>query len=416
MANAHPNVSLIRRKKRRGIYAKVNFNGETWETKAGDDEKTATRSALLLSQDLELVRRGLKSLAEVRGDSKKVSAVELLVGEFEKSLKDIGVTEFHRKTQMQRIRDLIAEAKVERLSGDYGRKVLGALVRMRDAGMAAQTLKHYRQAVRQFENWMVSRGHVTGKSISDATSEMRINVAADRRHRRRVWTNEELTKLLNYLSMRQQGVDKARAEGTLGLYGSRMEPKDRATLYEFAIATMLRANEIRSLTPASLKLDGDKPLVVLKAENEKARRGARQQLPLGLVDRLRELSTRNRERLFKWMPASPAKMLRRDIQGAGVVYKTEDGSLDFHAFRHTGAARLVAMGKNIKIVQAMMRHGSINLTLDTYGHLMPGDERDAVESGYVWVSSCSPFCSPVQAPEVRSIEKHGEEKTEVPNA
>ena len=35
-------------------------------------------------------------------------------------------------------------------------------------------------------------------------------------------------------------------------------------------------------------------------------------------------------------------------------------------------------GVPIKTVQAVMRHSSITLTMDTYGHLFPGQEADAV--------------------------------------
>src|SRR5262249_18166894 len=50
--------------------------------------------------------------------------------------------------------------------------------------------------------------------------------------------------------------------------------------------------------------------------------------------------------------------------------------LDFHALRHTCGAWLVLSGANAKIVQVVMRHSTIKLTLDTYGHLLPGQEAD----------------------------------------
>ena len=35
-------------------------------------------------------------------------------------------------------------------------------------------------------------------------------------------------------------------------------------------------------------------------------------------------------------------------------------------------------GAHPKVVQTVMRHSSITLTMDTYGHLFPGQEADAV--------------------------------------
>ena len=51
---------------------------------------------------------------------------------------------------------------------------------------------------------------------------------------------------------------------------------------------------------------------------------------------------------------------------------------DFHALRHTCGSWLIAAGVRIKVVQRIMRHSSIALTGDTYGHTFLGDEAAAV--------------------------------------
>jgi integrase len=38
---------------------------------------------------------------------------------------------------------------------------------------------------------------------------------------------------------------------------------------------------------------------------------------------------------------------------------------------------MVAAGVNAEALQTFMGHGSITVTLDTYGHLMPGSEAEA---------------------------------------
>ena len=45
---------------------------------------------------------------------------------------------------------------------------------------------------------------------------------------------------------------------------------------------------------------------------------------------------------------------------------------------HTCGAWLAMAGVHPKVVQTVMRHGSITLTMDTYGHLFPGQEADAI--------------------------------------
>lgn len=52
----------------------------------------------------------------------------------------------------------------------------------------------------------------------------------------------------------------------------------------------------------------------------------------------------------------------------------EGHHLDFHSLRHTCGAWLAQSGAHPKTVQAVMRHSSITLTMDTYGHLLPGAE------------------------------------------
>ncbi len=54
--------------------------------------------------------------------------------------------------------------------------------------------------------------------------------------------------------------------------------------------------------------------------------------------------------------------------------------MDFHALRHTCGTWLAMRGTPLKTIQAIMRHSSITLTMDTYGHLLPGSEEAAVKS------------------------------------
>ena len=52
--------------------------------------------------------------------------------------------------------------------------------------------------------------------------------------------------------------------------------------------------------------------------------------------------------------------------------------MDFHALRHTCGAWLAMSGVHPKVVQTVMRHSTITLTMDTYGHLFPGQEAEAI--------------------------------------
>jgi integrase len=51
--------------------------------------------------------------------------------------------------------------------------------------------------------------------------------------------------------------------------------------------------------------------------------------------------------------------------------------IGLHECRHTYAAFMIAAGVNAKALSQYMGHSSITVTLDRYGHLMPGSEDEA---------------------------------------
>jgi integrase len=61
--------------------------------------------------------------------------------------------------------------------------------------------------------------------------------------------------------------------------------------------------------------------------------------------------------------------------------------IGLHEARHTFASVLIAAGVNLKAVSNYMGHASVTITLDRYGHLMPGHEAEAVEKIDAYLSS-----------------------------
>jgi len=51
--------------------------------------------------------------------------------------------------------------------------------------------------------------------------------------------------------------------------------------------------------------------------------------------------------------------------------------IGLHEARHTFASLMIAAGVNVKALSTYMGHASITITLDRYGHLMPGNEAEA---------------------------------------
>ena len=52
----------------------------------------------------------------------------------------------------------------------------------------------------------------------------------------------------------------------------------------------------------------------------------------------------------------------------------------FHDLRHTHASLMLKQNVNPKIIQERLGHSSITVTMDTYGHLMPTMQTDAVQN------------------------------------
>jgi integrase len=51
----------------------------------------------------------------------------------------------------------------------------------------------------------------------------------------------------------------------------------------------------------------------------------------------------------------------------------------FHDLRHTFASLLLQQGESPAYVKEQMGHSSIQVTVDIYGHLIPGANRSAVD-------------------------------------
>jgi integrase len=72
-----------------------------------------------------------------------------------------------------------------------------------------------------------------------------------------------------------------------------------------------------------------------------------------------------------FQPSNLRRDARRHWDKAGLA------SINPHECRHTYASLMVAAGVNANALSTYMGHASIKITLDRYGHLMPGNEEEA---------------------------------------
>ncbi|MGH9041115.1 MAG: tyrosine-type recombinase/integrase [Acidimicrobiia bacterium] len=64
-----------------------------------------------------------------------------------------------------------------------------------------------------------------------------------------------------------------------------------------------------------------------------------------------------------------------------------------HDLRHTCASLAIAAGADVKVLQRMLGHASAALTLDRYGHLMPGQAQSVADRLDEMARGASPTAS-----------------------
>ena len=73
-------------------------------------------------------------------------------------------------------------------------------------------------------------------------------------------------------------------------------------------------------------------------------------------------------------PDSVGQAFARLVKTAGVP------PIRLHDLRHTHASQLLMAGVNVKVVSERLGHSSVSFTLDTYAHVMPGQQAAAAEA------------------------------------
>ena len=114
-------------------------------------------------------------------------------------------------------------------------------------------------------------------------------------------------------------------------------------------------------------------LVITEPKTEKSRR------PISISTEVAEAIGAGEGLIFQTSsgrPVSPRNVLRHFKQ---VIAQEGLPDIRFHDLRHTHATLLFKAGVHPKIVQERLGHSQISLTLDTYSHVIPSMQEEAVE-------------------------------------
>ena len=223
--------------------------------------------------------------------------------------------------------------------------------------------------MKSFCRWAVADRRIAASPIEHLKPMNAKKVRSEQRRKRRALSVDEVRKLL------QTSLRGPERDGMSGL--------ERAMLYRLAAETGLRSSELRSLTGDSFVLEGPEPLVFVQGSSTKNKEPA--SIPLRIetaCDLASFFEGKNPDSPAFPMPRKDriAQMLRADLREAGIPYgqSSEKEIVDFHSLRHTCGTLLSASGVHPKLIQRIMRHSSITLTMDRYTHAFREDEVAAI--------------------------------------
>lgn len=325
-------------------------------------------------------KRGLIDPAAERLQVQFLRPISEHLDEWINSLESKGDNAKYTERCRAHVQTVLDKFAIESLLEYLAERVESHAAEMRRAEFAPRTIGSHLRSLKSFSRWCVT----TGRLASDPLIGIKIpNPNSKRTIVRRAMPIDQWQTLQHFCIQH--------APHRYGMTGT-----ERATLYHLCLITGLRASETATVTIADLYLDSDPPFLTAPASITKNRKAARQYLTADLVTEIRVLLADGRTTAFQGMPSSDvtAEMIRADLLDARKAAVRNDKTLaksdylvetdaagsryDFHALRHTCGAWLAMTGAHPKIVQTIMRHGTITLTMDSYGHLFPGDESTAV--------------------------------------
>lgn len=165
-------------------------------------------------------------------------------------------------------------------------------------------------------------------------------------------------------------------------------PERHRPIWATAFFTGLRIGELQALDWRHVDLDHN----VIRVERSWDREGGfievksgagKRTVPIPRILRphlvAHRLSTGATGQVFRTVhgntfePSNIRKLARRWWKKAGLT------AINPHECRHTYASLMIAAGVNVKALSTYMGHASVKLTLDRYGHLMPGNEAEAAD-------------------------------------
>jgi len=228
--------------------------------------------------------------------------------------------------------------------------------RLQARGLDPSTIQTTLMPLRAIYKRALSRGHV---AVNPTTG---LGLPAVRGKRDRIASPKEAAQLISAL------------------------PTEDRALWATAMYAGLRRGELMALRWEDLDLSAgvirvERSWDAKEGEIEPKSAVGRRTVPIPLVLRAHLVEQRIRTadpdgRVFGAgaRPFSPTRVRDRAAKAWG---RAECEPITLHQARHTFASLMIAAGVNAKALSTYMGHANISITLDRYGHLMPGNETEA---------------------------------------
>ena len=207
----------------------------------------------------------------------------------------------------------------------------------------------------------------------------RVKKIKGRKHQIRVMADDAVAKLLD-------GTEDARIKALFG----------------FMLATGVRRGEALGLKWSEVDVAIHEVWIRQGLKKDKAKKAVLGRLKRDNTERTIPLHPDDFAALMDWKEVQDTEkqLLGKDYHNQGFVFANADGTriypdmvnawlekalarLDLphytpHEMRHTFASRMIRAGAHPKVLQELLGHSTIKMTMDTYGHLFPGMKREAV--------------------------------------
>jgi integrase len=345
-----------------------DHEGKRRRKKGFSEKGLSEQLAAKLENEVLLRRSGMIDPFAEKLAAERQAPMEEHLKTYERNLNERGTTSKHVKLTMTRLRALVKQCKMERLTQLSVEQVQSGLAALQvQEKFGPRTYNHYVQAIVSYGHWLVETSRLAAHPL---LSLKRQNVELDVRRKRRALDDQEIVKLIG--SARQSGKCLQGYDG-----------EQRARLYLFSCLTGLRKSEIASLSPQSFILKGPEPTVTVQAACSKHRRT--DVLPLhpalvGEVSQWIKGLAKDQTIFPRLKNKNTCQMVKSDLERVGVPYRTSDGVADFHAAgRHTFVTQLLRSGASLPETKELARHADVKMTM-RYAHINMKDQARALAS------------------------------------